>query len=97
MGDVKSVVTLYVEAQVTMKQCFIQYSKHLNTRHLKSEIIRKPPVVYFNQRIGAPFAIQGLTSLVSALKQIFSSFSVTNQEKGKIDMKIQEITRKTCI
>ena len=41
-------------------------------------------VVYFDQQMGAPHAVCWSKSIFSALKQVFSSFSITNgKKKGK--------------
>ena len=44
----------------------------------KNENLNMESVVYFNQRTGAPHAGRWSKSLVSALIQAFSYFSVTN-------------------
>ena len=49
----------------------------------KDEII----VVYFDQQMGAPHAVYWSKSFVSALKLVFSSFSVTNEKRNKRDRK----------
>ena len=40
-------------------------------------------VVYFNQWMGAPHTVHWLKSFVSALKQVFSFFSVTNGKEER--------------
>ena len=51
-------------------------------------------VVYFDQQTGAPHAVPWSKSFVSARKQIFSSFSVSN---GKKKGKRENNTKKTFI
>ena len=45
--------------------------------------------MYFDQQPGAPHAIRWSKSFVSALKQLFSSFSFTNRKKKEKYRKVQ--------
>ena len=56
-------------------------------------------VAYFDQWDGAPHAVPWSKSFVSAWKQVFPSFSVTNKKKKekRKERKAQKVTRKTFI
>ena len=52
--------------------------------------------MYVDQPMGALQAIHWSKSFVSAVKQFFSSFSVTNGKKKEKRIESAKITQKTC-
>ena len=55
-------------------------------------------VVYFDQQMGASHVDHCPKSFVTALEQVFASFSITNRKKEKRkEKKAQKFHKKTCI